>query len=885
MALASQLAVLQGALSQVLKLLKNGGSSLLTAKLLVLARLLHKSLAQSADASPLVESLGRRLGSLRQKLLRYIDRRLVRLQVDTESLVEHMTAFSLATSSTSMDILRHFQQLRLNALTSSNKSGEADTQGNILKRLALFLATRRESRMIFPELVGASLRVLGARSLLSDATITSIAELDLDIHEKWFSDEVRNFTPYTRQNAFSQEKADALIEDWARDALRALTEAIGTDLSQVTNLADVAGARKEVLQTWLSSKRDAQGLSTRQILEELRQPFSSRMEELIKETLTRLQKSLSTPVVAILNDWSTASTEITCPSLWDPSTLEMEVGDGAILFRQAIVDRRMGTSSSIKTILHGFEGRAKELEDMQALIKDMKSTRWEDDFDDDDDDDDSESTRDVLTRVDPQEFQLVLSDGTRDLIRGIERLFTFQLGHLVKDCDTPTSPGIWILRIIRGLRARLPRLLAPINGQLSQSLLCEELVESLQVSITEAVESKTTPAISASLDSFVRSQRPARSLWDGTPPLPVMPTPATFRYLRGVVKEMGTLGTDLWNPRLARTLKITLKASLSGEIQRVLSEMQTDEEDVSSQSVGVEDVGPLEEAVVEQDTMDDSKERREENLVEMKGETDNYVADSILNAPNSAAEDDTFALATTELDTTAMDDARETVDPSQAADAESSLQTEETGFVVAAAATVEAEAAAEAEAEAEAATLASEETQALRAQSHDKLTQLLFDLLYLQQALATTPASSSSTRPSFPTVAAAAAPATATVSSTKTSASPPSSHSAQTVDSRLAQNASVDLDGDGHGDVDVMSRTIDAVALKRAAYESLRGGVHVADDAGASGNVDVGRERVVQRDEERDAEREKERERLRKAAVEYWRRTYALFGLLVGAGS
>lgn len=851
LALASQLTVLQSALEQVLRILKSRGSSLLAAKLLVVARLLHKTLSQESDVPQLVQSLGRRLAMLRKKLLRHVDRRLARTHVDTESLVQDMTAFSLATSSTSADVLVHFQQLRIKAIGRSIVTSDETAQTTMLRRLRLFLATMQESRMIFPELLGAALRVLGTRPLLKDDTIIVISELDLEIHERWFSDEVRNFTPYTRHDTLTGEQAGELFREWAQRALGTLTEAIKLDLAHETNLQQVASLRKEVLQTFLSSKRDAQGLKSRRALEELRSPFASRMEDLVRQTFGGMQTTLSTTIAEVLDNWSSNSSNITCPSLWDASTVNMEIGNGAMLFRQAIIDRRMGTSTSIKQILQGFDARAKGLADMQAVIKDMKTTRWDDDFDDDDDGDyetdgnnDYDSTRDSLTRIDPQDLQAVLSDSAREFVQNIEHFFNSNLQHRIKDCSTAASPGIWTLRILRGLRLSLPRLLAPINKQLSQSLLCSNLVGVLQSRIRDTVDANTVPVFSLSLDAFIRSQRPVRSLWDGTPALPVMPTPATFRFLRVVVKEMQTLGTDLWNSELVAALKSALGKAVAEQIDGVVRrEMQAAEEAVeavtsSAKTLSDPNTSTSANENAAPDAQDDhdaegAQLRQEHDALatphegEQEAQEDNYVANMLLSAPNSHH--------ATVPPQQPQDDASPEKTPIPTPNASSSTTEaaepiDDTTTPDSAAATPEATPAA-------ATTPDTTLTRTRLASTHDKLTQLLFDVLYLQQAL------------SVP-----ASPSTSTSTSIAQEQTQPLSRTAYEI--AVARRSLVHA-------ARKVARTPPGDDVRDAQEEEDVG-------AGSQGDDD-------------DAREGREMDRLNKAAAEYWRRTYALFGLLGGS--
>ena len=233
-------------------LLRNDQSTLLAAKLLVLSRLLHKSLSQRADTLSSLERLGSRLAGLRQKLLRHLDRRLSRQSVGREAIVEDLTAFSLASSSSPSQVLVHFQHLRAIAIRKSQPDNRTDVQESIQQRLQLFLTSLRDIRGVFPELLGASLKLLGATSLLSDDAIFKLDELNLDLHERWFGDEIKNYTPWTRHDELSRTKTGELLEAWSREALDSLANSIEGDLAQESDIQKLVEIRKETLQSWLS---------------------------------------------------------------------------------------------------------------------------------------------------------------------------------------------------------------------------------------------------------------------------------------------------------------------------------------------------------------------------------------------------------------------------------------------------------------------------------------------------------------------------------------------------------------------------------------------------------------------------------------------------------
>jgi len=335
-----------------------------------------------------------------------------------------------------------------------------------------------------------------------------------------------------------------------------------------------------------------------------------------------------------------------------------------------------------------------------------------------------------------------------------------------------------------------------------------------------------------------------------------MPTPATFRYLRVVVKEMETLGTDLWNPEMARMLKKTLQGSVAGEIGRILNVMREEEDDAVAKSRITINVSSNHNDQTSEDSHSDATAHNAEEidgtaqpaeeskdtdvaLIEANEEKeDNYVRDTILAAPNSLA-------------TTTQPSSPSVIGTNQAPSTLDMAATEDEAAVQSPFPAPQAEAAAEkATSTAILTTLPTENPNDthLRAQTraltHDKLTQLLFDVAYLQLAL----------HYAFP------------------SSSPPSSSPLSAPLYTAASETETESLAHAAGEIVILRRSFQP-GSENGANNNNR------DDNGEEDDDD-GR---AQREDEKhsnDNNDGKERQRIEKAAAEYWRRTYALFGLL-----
>lgn len=556
------------------RLLKKKGSRLLAAKLLVISRLLHKTLSRLSDAPPLLDSLRSRLASLRRKLLKSIDKSFCDTKVLPHCLVEDMCAFSLATSSTPTDVLRHFHHVRLETMSQSFKDGHG-----IMSALSCFTRTLLDTQKIFPKELADSLVELKARPLLQDKSVQAVIELNLDIHEKWIADEVRNFTPWPRHEELQRTEAERMCKAWAKQALAAFLKGTKAALMAEEDLKALVAVRKEVLDTWLPLAGRLPGINSAAVLDELREVLNARLCGVIDDRVGQLT-DLSLEISKTLETWQPGMTGAT-PTLWSPSMTSMPLGNGAVAFKQAILDCSHGRNASVLKIIAAYDQWATSISAIYAVIKEMKDTRWDDDLTADDDDDEFglDSKQALLSEDDPHTLSEAVDEALTAAFDGLTR----QLRELIAQTSegTPASGGnttsqvIFLLRVLREASQRLSglNLRNEVTSGTPPSNRLVSLAEPLHQYLATAVSSPAISAYTTPLQKLAKAKSVlARALWEGTRPLPVQPSPATFRFLRKLATHMTDCGPDLWAPGAVRVLKLKLSEEVGklvhGHVER-----------------------------------------------------------------------------------------------------------------------------------------------------------------------------------------------------------------------------------------------------------------------------------------------------------------------------
>ncbi|KAG9633690.1 hypothetical protein KCU95_g4267, partial [Aureobasidium melanogenum] len=543
-ALASNIALLQRCMTQALQLIKRGNLALRAAKLLVIARLLFSSAAKSPDPPALLDNLKSKLTSLRRKLLSHIDKRLASATLEKSALVDTLAAYSLATTSTPTDVLNHFLHVRA---TSLGDMIENPAQTDLHSALGSLVTTIKEVQVIFPKQLSTLLGRLQDEPLLQDSAIHDMPELNLDIYEPWISDDVRNFTPWLRHDQLQSSATAIVLKKWVAKARSSLLQGLNRLLDDTYDIPVIVTLRKEFITRSLSADRKLPGLDPSDFFEELRASFNRRLRARVVAS-ANVDNDIVGPylrgehIQSIIKPGPAAD-------LWDPSNLEIDPGKGSIKFRNLINNAAQGKDASLQSLVQSFNSWSSGLATWSTTIKAMRDDRWNDDLDlDIEDDFEIDSPQDLLAREDPDELQkLLASEKAKSLKNAYENIQSY----VEKEGRTVRS-----LRLLRELthQASLG------ETQSSASKPPPLLVQKLHEMLAEQVLEKSQEQNKATAKLFVRP--PHTALWEGSPPLPVQPSPVCFKYLHETCRTMKDVGSDLWTPPAVSILKSRLQKTI-----------------------------------------------------------------------------------------------------------------------------------------------------------------------------------------------------------------------------------------------------------------------------------------------------------------------------------
>lgn len=542
----AQTKVLQNSLAVTARLMRSGGDALLAAKLLVLARLLHKGLAEGPEEAPAVlEDLRRKLGQMRKRLLGYISRSLVKANVATETTVRALCAYSLISSSAPKDVLRYFMQVRFEQL---EVKAESPSEASLLEMLDLYSQTLLDTKELFPRRFADALSQLSKSALIRDESVQSVYELSLDIYEQWIADDVRNFHPWVRHDQLSSAEVGGALASWTKQAQSCLLQALKHALANQSDAHAVLATRQQLLSKYLSLSAKLRNEQHSRAVDDLRTAFLDKLEELADKAAKMSELTIDT---------QQSGRESFVPRVWDLATEDLDLKGGAAHFRHAVMDRQHGRSTYSESITKTLDDWTSDLQRFAEAIATMRLLKWDDDLDLDLDDlTDSESLQVTLSKQDPQQLELRLHKATA---ASLQRAY----GEVEKLAESVSNPAL-LMRVLRDVDQRRRTLGDVLEKIDDKSHASEAFITSMQRQLA-------TDVCEASLGKYKASRtRAVVALWDGSPALPVQPSPAAYRLVKDLHRQMSDVGDDLWSPNAVQVLKDVVAERLGDQLSSML---------------------------------------------------------------------------------------------------------------------------------------------------------------------------------------------------------------------------------------------------------------------------------------------------------------------------
>ena len=555
--LASQLAVLRSCPEAISRLLKGSSSVLLAAKVLVISRLLHTKLSQRSRPPPYLETLRNRLAALRRRILATIDKSMKSPGLIKEALVEAMCAFSLATSSSPTDVLRHFHHVRMEAISEQGREKLHSHEG-VLDAMRLYISTLKDTRAIFPGSLSQALEGLKAEPLLKNQDLHSLLELNLDLHERWIEDDVKTFTPYIRLDDLQKSDSEKMLRQWARRALSSLINDLRNDLEGFTDTLAIMDLRRQLFELWFSNQHQCTGVEPSEVIDGLRDVINTRWTSIIETQLSSLE-GLGLMIRKIVQNWPRNTVSMN-QSLWSSTVLSMDVSHGGSAFREALIAKSRGIDDVLREVFDRYTVWLNSVETIGATIAKMQALKWEDAVSNIEEEDDSLNDKQILLSGDnPQVLQKQCSNSVQTSFHRLETILESVAEGLDELSDG--SRAVFLLRAWRDIRQRMPKSYQHRNLGLKSIVMLQKVVA--KTVLRDPIQRGKKRIAKVTRQNKV----PGKPLWEGDPSLPILPSPWVFRLLRDVISAMAEIGSDMWSTDATNTLKKELRSMIVVSIE------------------------------------------------------------------------------------------------------------------------------------------------------------------------------------------------------------------------------------------------------------------------------------------------------------------------------
>jgi hypothetical protein len=526
-------------------------------------------LCRESEAAPFIESLRQRLASLRGKTLAAIDKRLASSDNDVQNLVQGMCAFSLTTSSSPTDVLRHFHSVRLKAIVWHLEQ-KIDTRRHVIDAVKLLLTTLRDSQLIFPKPLSEALAKLKEQPLMRQPDLLSVSELSLDLYERWVADELRSYTPWPRHDELHKPEAEKLLKIWAKQALKTFMAGLEAALAEQTDFKHVMNIRKDLLEAWPWSDTRLPGLHSADVVDGFRNILNTRLVEIIQQNVGQLQH-LPVAISRTLERDEVGSDRTT--PLWDKSMTSIEFGDGGNSFKRAVLARYHGGESIVANIMPIFDTWTKDMMSIRSMLKEMRDSRWDDDITEDADDLDSRQV--LLSEDDPRSLEETLESSLDAVSKELHSALLQIVRSVEKSDDRKPAQAIFMLRLLREMSQRSASQETRLAAVCTTSTGSTEILSPLHSVLVVSVTSPALTRYRTSLSKMLRgSALEARTLWEGNPQLPIQPSATAFKFLHKLTKDLSACGTDLWASGATTAAKVVVVEQLSSILAEAVSKIR-----------------------------------------------------------------------------------------------------------------------------------------------------------------------------------------------------------------------------------------------------------------------------------------------------------------------
>lgn len=511
------------------------------AQLLVVSRLLLKSLLDRQLPATGLDLLPNKISLLRRQLLRQIDARLTSPLSQLPGLVEAICSYCLVTSLSSEDALSHLHQQRFEKMRRTLHRGSKDSH-NIQEALRYQLVSLQTFQALAGRPLAEAMTNLQKRAILADPALRNLESLDLDRTVSLISSDIQSFVPYFKKSTLTPEDARAKLEAWSDGATQVLVTTLVTYLNASSDTFSVLNLRKELYTALLPSYFSTPGAANmhqqiRRILnEKLQSVCLSQVKQLHDITSNLIEGPADAPEVK---------------SLWDNDIAQSGSNtQGSRLIKQ-VKSRHTGHHNSLNKAQKSLGKWVASTKTTEASLTELSKTSWRDMMEEPDEEDEEEALdlSKQLGKIDVEGYIKFLQSSLQEGLSAYEASIVDAATRIGTD-NSDVGRSVALLRSIR-------MSVAVLQDAYPHYMAFEKIQEVIP-QLHDSVAGEVVHRLSE------MSERKGRSKMSPNESLPEdMPSPRAFLTLRRLCKIMFDVGgTDIWSASAVEKVKIQVHARL-----------------------------------------------------------------------------------------------------------------------------------------------------------------------------------------------------------------------------------------------------------------------------------------------------------------------------------
>lgn len=505
------------------------------ARLIVVARLLLKSLSELEAMTKSVISMRDKLSNLRRQLLLQLEAKLINPTSDLPDVLESICCYCLVTSGSAEDALAHMRHLRLEKirrrLTASQQSS------SVSEALSYQLLSLQTFKSLIGRPLVEAMNDLQKKPILAEPSIRNLESLDLDRILSLIPNDVRSFTPYFKRVAPSFEEMQSKFETWSREACDAFSGALRERLAVMTQMTDILELRRQLY--FLLMPNYFSTVASSHIREQVAEALSEKVREICRLQSVVLEHSKT----LLLNKEATSRP---AKLLWDSSLALANLDAGGEKVIREVTKRHAGHNSKFLKGLKSLETWILSTETTLSQLDDISKIRWRDIIEepDEENEDEAESLIKLLSETEPELYKTTLQDSLRAAVLSFET----NIAEAAATAINEKSDVSHLTGLLRSIRVSAT--------SLQQSFPTEAKFEMLR-DVTPKLQHVIAAEVAERLTRIMQNGTKAGK-W-ATLELPDdMPSPRAFTTLRQLCKIMLDIdGTDVWSPPLVDRVKET----------------------------------------------------------------------------------------------------------------------------------------------------------------------------------------------------------------------------------------------------------------------------------------------------------------------------------------